>query len=231
MDRDAQVIAALVDAGPDITFRSIGAHFGVSGERVRQIVRRWEDETGERIPRAVERRRAARPVPVLAQSLGQKLLRRARLEPAVGCWIWDGPVHTTDGGGQHPTMQGLGERYADRLSYRMWRGPIPSKHAVVQDCGNPRCINPYHLSAVSRAEAMRRSPKWDAKHDRWKHRSSPQRSLCLRGHELTLENTVWNTAWVIREGVRVKTRTRLCKVCSRARQKRHQDRKQTHAAA
>jgi hypothetical protein len=48
-----------------------------------------------------------------------------------------------------------------------------------------------------------------------------QATHCREGHELTEENTQWNTGSQVVAGERIRVRTRLCKICSRARQKRY----------
>ena len=39
------------------------------------------------------------------------------------------------------------ERWAHRVSYRLFRGAIPSGHQIHHSCGMPSCVNPQHLQA------------------------------------------------------------------------------------
>lgn len=218
-DRDAQVVAAYVEGGGDATFRSVGKKLGLSAERVRQIIERWERETGQRIPRAPERRRTARleaeaeaarkriPPPTLAQ----RLLAHIRADPTTGCWEWTGPF-TAPNGHRFASFEALGEQFAHRVSYRLWCGPIPPGHVVLQACGGRFCIDPFHLFTVTRGEAAR---LWS------RGRGAPPQTHCKRGHALTPDNVVGNTSSAIRGGVRVTVRSRLCRICARDRSRRN----------
>jgi hypothetical protein len=218
-DRDARVVAAYAEGGVDATFRRVGDKLGLTGERVRQIVERWEAETGQRIPRAPERRRAARREAELEAagkripppSVAQRLLAHVRPNMATGCWEWTGPF-TEPNGHRFARFEALDEQFAHRVSFRLWCGPIPPGHVVLQACGGRFCINPFHLFTVTRADAAR---LWG------RGRGAPPHTHCKRGHPLTPENVVGNTASAIRGGIRVTTRTRLCRICARDRWRRN----------
>lgn len=227
MDRNEEIVAAYSRGGAETSFRSVGARFGISGERVRQIVSRWERDHGVSLPRSAERQRAAKPKPAappLPLSLAQRLLALAHLTDG-GCWQWDGRV-SPDG---YPTgfRAPDGGQYPYRASYALWRGPIPAGWCIVTECANRRCINPFHLRAVSRRQAIRLHPDWDREADRWARKQvRPPRTHCMRGHPLTPENTRWNSSAVVMgDGRRVKIRTRLCAICSRARVRRYLERR------
>lgn len=216
-DREAVVVAAYAKGGLDATFRSVGKQLGLSAERVRQIVERWERETGQRIPRAPERRRAARRAAAEARrrigppTLAQRLLVRVRADPTTGCWEWPGPF-TAPNGHAFPRFEALGEQFAHRVSFRLWCGPIPPGHVILQACGGRFCLNPFHLFTVSRGAAAR---LWG------RGRGAPPQERCKRGHALTEDNVVWNTSSTLRDGERVTVRTRLCRICARDRARRN----------
>lgn len=65
------------------------------------------------------------------------------------CWIWKG-YKDAKGYGQI-SIEGR-TMWAHRVSYELFRGPIPTNQTVHHECGNPSCINPAHLTLASRAE-------------------------------------------------------------------------------
>lgn len=229
-DRKELIVADYANGDSDPTFERVGESWGLSRERIRQIVAEWEARTGESIPRAPARRRAAREAEArrLAAdarqrreeearklppppSIAQRMLAHVHVDGTTGCWEWTGPV-TTIGGRPFPRFKALDEQFAHRVSYRLWCGPVPEKHYVLRVCDHQLCINPFHLFAASRAEALRL----------WKPQNAlPPATHCKRGHELTADNTVWNTTTVTRDGVRRPIRTRLCRICALERHRRN----------
>lgn len=216
-ERDALVVAEYADGGVGATFQSVGDKVGLSSERVRQIVERWEGETKKRIPRAPERRRIAKREADAARkslgppSLAQRLLAHARADPVTDCWEWTGPFMHPNGR-TFARFKALGEQFANRVAFRLWCGPIPPGHVILQACGGRFCINPFHLFTASRGEAVR---LWTA------GRKAPPMTHCKRGHALTPDNTTWNTASALRDGARIMVRTRLCRICARERHRRN----------
>ena len=58
------------------------------------------------------------------------------------CWAWDG----------NKSKQGYGKisifgdaHLAHRISYELFKGPIPESMMVCHSCDNPECTNPEHL--------------------------------------------------------------------------------------
>lgn len=59
-----------------------------------------------------------------------------------GCWIWKGS--SRNGYGQFRGKGSIMEQ-AHRVSYKLYKGPIPPGFLVLHKCDNPPCVNPAHL--------------------------------------------------------------------------------------
>ncbi|MCG0061757.1 HNH endonuclease [Streptomyces tricolor] len=134
-----------------------------------------------------------------------------------GCMIWTGACNPVTGYGQISLGSGHAE-YAHRAAYLLVKGPIPAGLVIDHTCHNRdpecpggtycihhRCINPYHLDAVTQSENRTRSPHTTA--------GRRLRTHCKHGHEFTPENTR-----IIRA-----TGARLCVTCHNRRQREFAD--------
>lgn len=73
------------------------------------------------------------------------------------CWTWYGYRNSSG----YAEIWGGVERdkkkiYAHRLSYELFKGPIPEGHVVSQTCENFMCVNPVHLVCGTRKEIVGR---------------------------------------------------------------------------
>jgi hypothetical protein len=63
-------------------------------------------------------------------------------EPMSGCWLWIGPIQNAGYG--RTAIDGK-SKSAHRLSWEIFRGPIPKGLCVCHACDVPICVNPSHL--------------------------------------------------------------------------------------
>lgn len=112
------------------------------------------------------------------------------------CFLWAGAT-TTSGYGQ-ATFGGR-HVYAHRLLYQLMRGQIPEGMVIDHLCRQPLCVNPAHLEVVTNAENIRRGNSPGA--------IAARTNRCMRGHELTPENTY----------IRLDNGHRMCRACRRER--------------
>lgn len=116
-----------------------------------------------------------------------RLYLRIAVHP-LGCWEWQGGLNRYGYGviGSWRDDGSKVTRMVHRLVYEDHFGPISPGLAVDHLCFNPRCCNPAHLEAVTRAENTKR--QWRA------GRADPGRknraaTHCKRGHPFDAANT------------------------------------------
>ena len=144
------------------------------------------------------------PRPLL--TLEEQLLRHVKKTDA--CWLWTG--HITNRGYGLLSLSGdyLGQkRYAHRLAYEVFVGPIPDGLHLDHLCCVPLCVNPAHLEPVTNLENARRR--------------YVLKTHCKRGHEFTPENT----------RLKKDGRTRICRACARLHSKAGNARRRKGASA
>jgi hypothetical protein len=89
-----------------------------------------------------------------------------KIERSLGCWRWIGAIQRGYGvvHGTH------GTKYAHRLSYERFVGPIPIGMALDHLCENRWCVNPDHLEIVTSGENTTRGnlrKEWKNRMARW----------------------------------------------------------------
>lgn len=97
-----------------------------------------------------------------------------------GCWEWTG--HKTKDGYGLISIRGK-NKVASRVSYELAHGTIPHGLTIDHLCGNPACVNPAHLEAVSMRDNILRGDNRAANNARKTH--------CPNGHPYDEENTIW----------------------------------------
>lgn len=84
----------------------------------------------------------------------------SRIDKTDGCWIWMLKPNVGDlgsGGGYGRFTYDNRTRYAHRIAYELWVGPIPRGYQIDHLCHNRRCVRPEHLEAVTHRENIMRS--------------------------------------------------------------------------
>jgi hypothetical protein len=115
------------------------------------------------------------------EKLKLRLLRKRRVDPASGCWIWTGTRDRTGGGVIWVDGVRVGVR---RLAWAHWRGTALPR-AISPSCGDSACFNPDHLEPHKRSTGI-----WlpfSAFSVEADSRGQP-RTHCKNNHPLTPEN-------------------------------------------
>lgn len=84
----------------------------------------------------------------MKRTVEERLLDYAVREEESGCLVWVGCCRN----GYGALSVNNAPRYAHRLAYEIWIGPIPTMGVVHHACGNKLCIEPTHLQAVGQHE-------------------------------------------------------------------------------
>lgn len=186
-----EAVAKYHDGGKR-TLQEVGKKFGVTRERIRQILKamgvniRWYE---------------AHPTPPKPPKLTPETARQRKIarfwsrvnittDPD-GCWDW-----------MLPTLHKQGYPWVGMTNILPWRlsagnrgqvvawyltyGTQP-KHWVVNTCQNPICLNPRHLADIPAGDAIRKyrgpmSPRKKKTHCKHGHEYTPENTILLRNH-------------------------------------------------
>src|SRR3990172_7670144 len=108
------------------------------------------------------------------------------------CWL----MKTNEPTGYGKVWHEGKNAYAHRITYELFRAPIPTGLTIDHLCHVRNCVNPWHLELVTMRENLLRGEGPTA--------ANARRTQCSRGHEFNEANT----------GVR-KTGQRYCRACHR----------------
>jgi hypothetical protein len=102
----------------------------------------------------------------------RRLIAKIELDPATGCWLWAG-YRSSLGYGSVDIQR---RHWAvHRLTYSLFKHPIPDGLQVCHRCDNPPCCNPDHLFLGTAQENA-----LDSKAKKRHHTSA--KTHCVRGH-------------------------------------------------
>src|SRR5258708_34607854 len=134
------------------------------------------------------------------KTLREKFEEKYHPEPNSGCWIW---IAALSSAGYGNMWNGKNNVVAHRFAYETYRGLIPEGLDADHLCRTPCCVNPDHIEPVTRRENLKRGIGIARQRAR-----ALTKTHCLRGHDLTEENTYFTLN-------KVGQKLKVCKPCRR----------------
>lgn len=124
-------------------------------------------------------------------SISERFWAEVIIKQVFDCWLWRGGV---DSDGYGKFWDGSKRTGAHRFAYQFYIGMLSNKDDVHHICGEPRCVNPSHLTPMLHGQHTLLNGGVSGKAKSVTH--------CPRGHEYNSANTY-----------RDKRGFRNCKIC------------------
>lgn len=120
------------------------------------------------------------PPPLTDEQRLKRWLGRVSVDAENGCWLWLGSI---DGNGyavgSRTRGQGTRRITVHRFVYEQLVGAIPDEHVLHHVCETKHCVNPTHVTPLTRAEHLEEHPR----------ATKPPKTHCIRGHVFDEANT------------------------------------------
>jgi len=118
-------------------------------------------------------------------------IRRKAVVSETGCWNWPGFLKPLRGAKDQSTGYGSINYHSDswrahRLSYALFKEPIPEGKIVRHRCDNPQCVNPDHLELGTHQQNM------DDMNSKGRNGYS-RKTHCPAGHDYATHGYFWKT--------------------------------------
>lgn len=135
-----------------------------------------------------------------------RVVKYLSVDMETNCWNFTG-FRDRSGYGIVSPHRGSGVK-AHRVVYEAARGVIPDGHVLHHECENPACVNPWHLTAMTRED-----------HGRL-HHTKFDRTHCKNGHEWNEENVTFGIYQSGKYAGRPYANCRICQKEKRAAAKK-----------